>query len=111
MPQRAHQLPTGAVVARAEESAGNGAAPQHARLVGAARLQRPDPYRRPGDVLAPHSRVVLALRLFGVGRRGAFLPRPVPIGTMQLHAEMSVVERCVEMPATTICKHEGDVVG
>src|SRR5262249_54413474 len=63
VPQRPHQVPGVAVVGRAEQAAGQGAAPQPPGLRRAAGLQRPDEFVVPGDgLLRPRVDV----------RRGAF---------------------------------------
>src|SRR5207253_6387004 len=54
IPQRADHFPALAVIWRAEQPAWQRAAPDDARLVGAAGRERPDARRRPLDGTAPH---------------------------------------------------------
>src|SRR5208337_2522310 len=109
VPQRADQLPGSAVVARAEEAAGDGPAPKDAVFLWAPGLKRENVDQAVGDVLAPAVAVDEALWLFWKGRRGDFLPdaaRP----PMQLDAEVAVVEHSVVVAAARIVQRERDVV-
>src|ERR1700734_609054 len=74
IPERADHLPAIAVIARAKQAAGQRAAPEDARLVGAARLQRPDARRAPRERTAPHIVLLHAFGLLRVGGGGDLLP-------------------------------------
>ena len=97
------------MVARAEEAAGDGPAPEEAVFLWAPGLKRENVDQAVGDVLAPAVAVDEALWLFWKGRRGDFLPdaaRP----TMQLDAEVAVIEHSVVVAAARIVQRERDVV-
>src|SRR3546814_5056555 len=82
VPQRLDQAPGGAAVGGAEQPAGDGAGPQHAGLVMAAGLDRPDE-RGAGRCLS--------LRRGGISRRGSLFPggaavaRPVQLDRSEEH--------------------------
>src|SRR5690348_9854908 len=75
VPQRTVERPGLAVILRSEEASRQGAAPQHAGLVGAARLDCPDQLQRPvGRCALDRGLGYVALRLRRVDRAGDRLP-------------------------------------
>ncbi len=110
VPQRAHDLPAIAAVRRLEKAARKRSAPEHARLIGAARLQRPNARRAPLERPVPHVEFFVAFGLRRIGRRGDLAPCAVAVGAMHLDAEVAVIERRVALARAGIGHRERDVV-
>src|SRR5258708_7950901 len=92
IPERTDHLPTVAMVGQRKRAPGRRAAPEASGLAGAARLQRPDARRAPGERPAPGVVLFEALRLRRVGRGGNLLPTLCG-RAVHLDAEMAVIER------------------
>ena len=92
-----------AAVARAEQPARHGAAPDDARLVAPARFKRPDQLRGPVHRLAPAVKVIEPFGLCRIGGRGDFLPRLAAlVAPVQLDAEMAMIERRIVRAVTRV---------
>src|SRR5258708_39322378 len=92
IPERTDHLPSLAIVGRTKQPARQRAAPDDTRLVGAARLQRPDARRAPCERPAPAIVLFEALRLRRVGRGRNLLPTFLG-RAVHLYAEKAVIER------------------
>jgi hypothetical protein len=110
IPQRAHELPALAIILGAEQAARQGAAPEHAGLIGASRNERPDAHGAPGQRPPPHVILFKALRLLGICRRGYLLPA-VGRRAVHFHTEVAVVERRIALAATLVAQRQRHVVG
>src|SRR3990170_3945907 len=111
VPQCVDHLPGSTPIARAEQPARHGAAPDHPRLIRPACLERPDQLRRPVYRLAPAIKINEPYGLFRIGGRGDFLPGlSALVAAMQLDAEMAVVERRIVRAVTRIMQGERHIV-
>ena len=110
VPEAVDELPRVAAVVGAEQPARDRAAPQHARLVGVARLDRPAELRRPHDLALRHR--VDVLDALGLGRvlgRRDLVPRVAAVvAAVEVHAEVPVVERRVDGAVARIAHGVGD---
>src|SRR5512132_482149 len=97
IPKRPDHLPAIAVIRRAEETARNGSAPDHAGLVETAGLERPNAYRAPRERPAPHVVLLVAFRLGRIRGRRDLLPTR-RCRAVQLDAEMAVIESGIMPP-------------
>src|SRR5437763_4701425 len=111
IPERTHELPAIAAVARTEETAGDGAAPQKPGLVRPSGLERPDADDGPWHRLTP---AVGINEIIGLGRESrcrAFLPAPVCLGAMQLHPEMTMVKGGKSRAGARVVKRNRYILG
>src|SRR6516165_7140307 len=109
IPERADHLPALAVVRRSEEATGQRSAPDDARLIGVACGERPDAGRAPVDRAPPHILFFVTLGLRRIDRHCDLLPA-VSVRAMELHPEMSVIERRVMPAVARIGERERDIV-
>jgi hypothetical protein len=109
IPERTDHLPAVAMIGRTKQTARQRAAPDPARFVATAGLQRPDARGAPCEWTAPH---VGLFDAFGLRRvcRGRDLFPPRCRRTVQFDAEMAVIERRVVAAAAVIGQRESDVV-
>ena len=105
VPERAVQFPGLTAVGGSEKPPGNGAGPEHARLVGAAGFEDPDLLQGPGNLdlakgIHDDGRIIGFL---GILRRIKFLPGVAGIGRpVDLGPEVSVLDRRVERSIASI---------
>src|SRR5450755_1850422 len=109
IPQRTDYFPALAVIGRAEQAARLRAAPDHARLVGAARRERPDARRTPGQRTVPHVILFEPLGLGRVGRCSNLLP-PHSRRAMQFDAKVAMIKRSIMTAVSGVGQREGDIV-
>src|SRR5216683_2371213 len=109
IPERTDHLPAVAMIDRAKQAAWQRAAPDDARFVGTAGLQRPDARRAPRERSAPHVIFFEALWLWRVGGgRNLFPIRRRR--AMQFDAEVTMIERHKVAAATLIRQRKTDIV-
>src|SRR3974377_2538223 len=76
IPKGPHHFPALSLISRAEKAARERSAPNDARFVDAARLQRPNASRTPIQRPPPHIVLLIPLRLRRIRRGGTLFPAP-----------------------------------
>src|SRR5438309_11696094 len=109
IPQCTNHLPARSMIRRSEQPARQGSAPKDARLIGIAGGERPDASRAPVDRASPHILLFITVGLGRVDRDCNFLPA-ASIRAMELHSEMSMVERRIIPALAPIRERQRDVI-
>src|SRR3974390_2075022 len=105
IPKGPHNSRARSVIGGAKKAARERSAPNDARFVDAARLQRPNASRTPIQRPPPHIVLLIPLRLRRIRRGGNLFPARF-CRAVKLHAKMTMVESRIKSSVATI--GEGD---